>query len=166
MRERYKKMGYFCSAPAVVCGRRFIGGVCVVVVGVAVCSASWQPPSGWRGWWRGRTNRPRQMFFTGALFSLVKLYWGSAKSHLHVSAVVMMAFYCGTDSYSQAVLFSYLSHLHVSASVLVEVWTPLLSYSDWWLKCNWTYQIPVRLCVVLMFFKTIFIFFKGLFISR
>ena len=31
-------------------------------------------------------------FFTAALISLVQLYLRSAKSHLHVSAVVMMAF--------------------------------------------------------------------------
>ena len=81
--------GVFCSASTGVCGRRFIRGVCVVVVGVAVCSASWQPSSGWRGWWPGRTNRPRQKKITTALISLVKLYLQSAKSHLHVSAVVM-----------------------------------------------------------------------------
>ena len=71
------------------------------------------------------------MVFTVELTSLVKLYLWPAKSHLHVSAVVMMAFYCGTNSYSQAVLISCLSHLHVSGLVMMEVCTPLLWYLDW-----------------------------------
>ena len=41
--------GVFCSAPTVVCGRRFVGGVCVVVVGVSICTSSWQPPMGGAG---------------------------------------------------------------------------------------------------------------------
>ena len=36
MRQRLKTMGYFCSASTVVCWRRFVGDMGVVVVGVAV----------------------------------------------------------------------------------------------------------------------------------
>ena len=53
--------GVFCSASMGMCGRRFVRGVGVVVVGVPVCSPLWHPLSGWRGWWPGRSNRPIQM---------------------------------------------------------------------------------------------------------
>ena len=41
--------GVFCSASTGMCGRRFVRGVGVVVVGVPVCSPLWQPLSGWPG---------------------------------------------------------------------------------------------------------------------
>ena len=41
--------GVFCSASTGMCGRRFVGGVGMGVVGVPVCSPLWQPLSGGAG---------------------------------------------------------------------------------------------------------------------